>query len=478
MSKKFKRTKILATIGPSVFSSEMIEKLLKAGVNGCRMNFSHGSHEEKDEQIGWIRSASKKIGRSVAIVQDLQGPKIRLGEIKDDHLDVKQGDELVLDFTLKQHDGGKTLPVQYNLAEKVKPGEPLFIFDGKVRTEVIGVTSATAIKVKVMNDGFLMSKKGINLPDTDMGGDILTPKDLTDIEFGATRDFDYVAISFIQSADDVERVRQALLSYGSEAQIIAKIETKKAVETYETMEEIVKAADGIMVARGDMAYEVGLEVVPVVQRKLVSLCRKHGKLCIIATQMMASMVDSPVPTRSEVNDVATAVIQGADAVMLSDESTVGKYPIETVMAMRKVILYTQENCEVDACLEVEVENKSGIKYDALSEAAVDIAERIKADAIVCETKTGLTAWAISANRPNIPIYSVTSNARVAQQLALTYANSSYVRPYSDTYGYDLAKELKNNGNKFDVLEPTVVIVSGRHKNVVGGTDTIQVRKIK
>ncbi|MDR1033057.1 MAG: pyruvate kinase [Candidatus Nomurabacteria bacterium] len=476
MSKKFKRTKILATIGPSVFSQDMIEKLLVAGVNGCRMNFSHGSHEEKDEQIGWIRNASKKVGRAVAIVQDLQGPKIRLGELKGDHLDVKTGDELILDHALEQHNGGKTLPVQYNLAEKVRQGEPLFIFDGKVRTQVVGKVSATAIKVKVKNDGFLMSNKGINLPDTDMGGDILTPKDLTDIEFGATRDFDYVAISFIQSADDIERVRQALLSYGSEAQIIAKIETKKAVETDESMEEIVKAADGIMVARGDMAYEVGLEVVPVVQRKLVALCRKHGKLCIVATQMMASMVDSPVPTRSEVNDVATAVIQGADSVMLSDESTVGKYPVEAVQAMKKVILYTQDNCAVDTCLGTAVESKSGVKYDALAEAAVDIAERISADAIICETKTGLTAVAVAANRPNLPIYTVTSEPRVAQQLALCYANSAYVRPYSDTYGYDIAKELKDD-RKFDTDEPTVVIVSGRHKNVVGGTDTIQVRKV-
>jgi pyruvate kinase len=477
MSKKFKRTKILATIGPAVFSDEMIEKLLRAGVNGCRMNFSHGSHEEKDEQIGWIRTASKKLGKSVAIVQDLQGPKIRLGEIKGDHLDVKSGDELTLDFALEQHHSGKTLPVQYNLAEKVKKGEPLFIFDGKVRTEVVDIVSATAIKVKVMNDGYLMSKKGINLPDTDLGGDILTPKDLTDIEFGATRDFDYVAISFIQTADDIEQVRQTLLSYGSEAQIIAKIETKKAVESDAVMEEIVKAADGVMVARGDMAYEVGLEVVPVVQRKLVALCRKHGKLCIIATQMMASMVDSPVPTRSEVNDVATAVIQGADAVMLSDESTVGKYPIEAVQAMKKVILYTQDNCAVDTCLGTEVENKSGIKYDALSEAAVGIAERIGASAIIGETKTGMTSVAIAANRPNLPIYSVTSDSRVAQQLALCYANSAYVRPYSDTYGFDLAKELKDMG-KFETEDPTVVIVSGRHKNVVGGTDTIQIRKVR
>ena len=174
MSKLFKRTKILATIGPSVMSEEAITDLIMAGVNGCRLNFSHGNYMERDEQIAWIRAAAAKKGRSVSIVQDLQGPKIRLGELKNNHLDVKTGDDLILDYALETHDGGKTIPVQYNLAEKVKVGEPLFIFDGKIKTEVTEIVSKTAIKVRVLNDGFIMSKKGLNLPDTDFGGDIIT----------------------------------------------------------------------------------------------------------------------------------------------------------------------------------------------------------------------------------------------------------------------------------------------------------------
>ena len=336
----------MATIGPSVFAPEKIEELIMAGVNGCRLNFSHGSYEERDEQIKAIREAAKKKGRSVAILQDLQGPKIRLGEIKGNHFDVKTGDELILDSSIEEHDGTNVLPVQYNLAERMKVGEPLFMFDGKIRSEVTEIVSKTAVKVKVLNDGYVMSKKGLNLPDTDFGGDVITEKDMADIEFGASRDFDYVAMSFVQSAEDIEKLRQIMLSHGSTAQIIAKIETKKAIESDEKMEAIVKATDGIMVARGDMAVEAGNEVVPIVQRKLIALCRQYGKIVIVATQMMGSMVENPEPSRAEVSDVANAVIQGADAVMLSDETANGKYPVEAVKEMKKVILYTQNNSKV------------------------------------------------------------------------------------------------------------------------------------
>ena len=335
----FKRTKILSTVGPAVNSYEKLENLITAGANGFRFNFSHGTFEERIEQFGWLRQASEKIGKPVAILQDLQGPKIRLGMLKDDmRMSVDAGDELVLAFGV-EHDGANLIPVQYNLAEKVKPGEPLYIFDGKIRTEVVAKESDTAIRVRVENDGVLMSRKGINLPDTDFGGDILTEKDLADIEFGAGQDIDFVALSFVQSADDINNLRQILVSHNSEAQIIAKIETKAAIRP-DVLKEIVKAADGVMVARGDLAVEAGAEVVPIVQRQIISLCRQYGKLSIVATQMMSSMVDNPEPTRAEVSDVATAVIMGADTVMLSDETANGSYPIETVKAMKKVIMYT------------------------------------------------------------------------------------------------------------------------------------------
>lgn len=476
MSKLFKRTKILATIGPAVDSAEKIEALIMAGVNGCRLNFSHGTYEKMDEFIGWIRQAAEKKGRSVTILQDLQGPKIRLGQIQDNHFDVNEGDEIILDYAVKEHDGSLTFPVQYNLAEKVKVGEPIYIFDGKIRTHVTEILSDTAIKLRAENSGFVMSNKGLNLPDTDFGGDILTPKDLADIEWGIDRDFDYVALSFVQCADDIRKLRQLLRSKGSSAKIIAKIETKKAVENDAAMEEIVKASDAVMVARGDMAYEAGAEIVPIVQRKLVALCRKHAKICIIATQTMGSMVDSPIPTRAEVSDVANAVIQGADVVMLSDETTNGKYPLETVKELKKIILYTQNHSSI-AQIDSDPESDNS-NYDALSAAAARLAENLGADAIICQTASGATARAMASQRPNLPIIAVTGDTRVANQLALTYATSAFVRPYSVNCGIDLARELKASGylqcadGKEDL---NVVIVSGDRD--VAGTDTIKLRRI-
>ena len=474
-SRLFKRTKILATIGPATNSAEMIESIIMAGVNGCRLNCSHGSNEERDQQIKWIREAAAKKGRSVAILQDLRGPKIRLGMLKDNHLDLKTGDELILESKEFEHDGGLTVPVQYNLAEKVTVGEPIFLFDGKIKSEVMEIVSGTAVKVKILNDGFVMSKKGLNLPDTDFGGDILTPKDLADIEYGANCDYDYVSLSFVQSANDITKLKQLLLSYGSTAKVIAKIETKKAIESEKKLEDIVEASDGIMVARGDMAVEAGAEVVPIVQRKLISLCRKHAKLCIVATQMMASMVDEPEPTRAEVSDVATAVVQGADAVMLSDETANGKYPLETVKEMKKVILFTQNHSRM-APIEKDV-RKLGI-YDAISSAAARLAEDIDADILICQTATGATAMKMAGERPNLPIVTVTFNARVANQLALIYANSAFMRPYERNSGYRLGQELKESGyllTKEGEKDLTAVIVSGKDNKV--GTDTIKIRKI-
>jgi pyruvate kinase len=469
MAITFKRTKILATVGPDTSTPEMLEALIAAGVNGIRLNFSHGTHEEREEQIPWIREASKRLGKPVAILQDLQGPKIRLGMLNE-NTSVVKGDEIVLDYAA-QHNG-LTFPVQYNLAEKVKVGEPIYIFDGKIRTTVIEIPSETAIKLRVENDGTLMSKKGINLPDTDFGGDILTPKDLKDVEYGLTQDIDYVALSFIQSPDDINNLRQILVAGGSSAQIIAKIETKAAIKP-EVMEEIVKASDGIMVARGDLAVEAGAEVVPIVQRRLLALCRKHGKLSIVATQMMASMVDNPEPTRAEVSDVANAVIQGADTVMLSDETANGKYPLETVAAMKRVILYTQDNAPVAPIHDIIAKN---IQLDAISTAAVTLAEQLKVDAIIAETKSGATASNIAAHRPNLPIISVTSEVQTAQQLALSYANRTYIRPDSAEAGFDLAQELKKDGLFGEGLTK-VIIVSGQQPGIIGTTDTIKVRAL-
>lgn len=471
MNTIFKRTKILATLGPVTNTPEKVKELMQAGANGFRLNFSHGSYEERLEQFEWIRAASKELDRPVAILQDLQGPKIRLGALNDNAHPVKKGDEIILDHAAEHHDN--VLPVQYNLAEKVKVGEPIYLFDGKIRTTVVDIPSDTAITLRVENDGMLMSKKGINLPDTDFGGDILTPKDMADIEFGADKDIDYVALSFVQSEEDINNLRQILVGLGSTAQIIAKVETKAAIKP-ETLEAIVLASDGVMVARGDLAVEAGAEIVPIVQRQIVAMCRKHGKISIVATQMMASMVDSPEPTRAEVSDVATATVMGADAVMLSDETANGSYPVESVSAMRKTIMYTQENWPVTTAIG-NVVTPDESRRNAIARAAMQVAEEINATAIIAETKTGATAANIASLRPHLPICAVTSSQRAAQQLALTYATRSFVRPDGDKAGTELGRELFDQQYFGDMSAMTAVIVSGRQPGVTGGTDTLRVR---
>jgi pyruvate kinase len=468
MNSIYKRAKILATLGPATNTYEAIESLVRAGTNGFRLNFSHGSYEERNQQIAWVREASKKVGKPVAILQDIQGPKIRLGEIAGNHMEVKMGDELRLVYGVEHNDS--TIPVQYDLSEKVRVSERLYIFDGKVRTTVIAIEGKEVV-VRVENDGYLMSRKGLNLPDTDFGGDILTEKDYKDLDYGAENDIDYVALSFIQSAADIEAARGYLADKGSTALIVAKIETKAAIADSE-LEKIVEASDGVMVARGDLAVEVGAEIVPIVQRKIIGLCQKHAKLSIVATQMMASMVENPEPTRAEVSDVANAVIVGADCVMLSDETANGKYPLDAVASMKRVILYTQENAAVRP---LETPKTIEAHSSAISAAAVVLADQLDADAIVAETKSGVTAEHITAHRPMRPIISVTSEPRVAQQLCLLYANKSFLRPDGDKAGLELAKELALTG--FLKKDATVVLVSGIQPGLKGGTDTIRVRRL-
>lgn len=465
----FKRTKIIATVGPATNSYEKIKALIDAGANGLRLNFSHGTNDERDQQIAWIRQASRELKKPVAIFQDLQGPKIRLGEIENNFLEVKAGDELKLRFGASHE--GNVLPTQYDLSEKVKPGERVYIFDGKVKCVATEVDEAT-VTVRVEHGGVIMSRKGINLPDTDFSGDILTEKDYRDIEWGATRDIDYVGLSFVHSAHDIEVLRGYMAEQGSDALIIAKIETKPAIDDDE-LAHIVEASDAVMVARGDLAVEVGAEIVPVVQRRIIELCHNHATMSIVATQMMMSMVTNPEPTRAEVTDVSHAVVVGADCVMLSDETANGEYPIETVESMKRIIMYTQTHIPVRP---LGTPQYLDTHASAISSAAVTLARQLHADAIVAETKTGATAQHIAAHRPGLPIISVTSDARIAQQLALLYANKSFLRPDGERAGLELAKELVETG--YLAHNSTVVLVSGRQPGIKGVTDTIRVRTIE
>ena len=463
----YKRTKIIATVGPSTDSFEAIKALIQNGANGLRLNFSHGNYEERTQQIKWIRKASRELKKPVAIIQDLQGPKIRLGEF-DDIITVQTGQALQFGYLSDWVRTG-IIPTQYDLSTKVKRGERLYLYDGKVRTTVTSVKDGV-VHARAENNGILLKKKGINLPDTDFSGDVITEKDKQDLAYGSTQDIDYVAMSFIQTAADVERMKRLIQNLGSPRKIIAKVETKLAVEN---LESIVEAVDLVMVARGDLAVETPAESVPTVQRQIIGLGLKHGKPTIVATQMLASMTEMPEPTRAEVSDVATAVLLGADCVMLSDETANGQYPLEAVSVMKRVILYTQSHSPVNVTFPDYEQGHT--RQAAISRGLISLANSIAARAIVAETKSGATALQIASERPRVPIIAVTDDPRTAQQLALVYNVKSYVQPVSKQAASKLTDFLRQTGvfKKGDI----VVTASGKYPGVVGTTDTIKVRQL-
>jgi pyruvate kinase len=460
----FRHTKILATIGPSTNSYDMIHDAITHGARGLRLNFSHGTHEEKAQHIKWARKASKELDIPVAIVQDLQGPKIRLGDF-DGIATLKRGDAVQFGYKSNYDETG-IFPTQYDLAPKVKPGHRILLADGRIHTRVTAVRSGK-VYAEVIHGGELSSKKGINLPDTDFEGDVLTAKDKKDIAFGAEHDIDYIAQSFVQRAADIEQLRKILKKQGSSARIIAKIETKPALDD---IEAIIKTADAVMVARGDLAVEVSPEAVPIWQRKIMDLATKHRKVVIVATQMLLSMVHSTQPTRAEASDIATATILGADALMLSEETANGHYPLQAVSTMAQIIRYTERNSPYEPVLFVHDDTSL---QTAVSSAIVTLAHQVKATAIVAETATGRTALNIASRRPKVPIVVITNDRRVMNQMALLYGSLPFTHPVdrrAATKLTDWMVEMKafNKGDR-------IVTASGGSPGVSGGTDTIKIR---
>lgn len=445
-------------------------ELIKAGANGLRLNFSHGSHEEKAEQIKWVRKASQEYGKPVAIIQDLQGPKIRLGDFEG-IINVQASQSLMFKYNANYEKSGR-IPTQYDLSKKVKRGESLYLYDGKVKATITSVSVDGTVHARAENDGILIKRKGMNLPDTDFAGDVITPKDKEDIAFGSEHDIDWVAMSFVQTANDVRSLRRMLRNLGSDAKIMAKIETKSAINE---LDDIIQEADGVMVARGDLAVETSPESVPIIQRKIIGLGRRYGKPTVVATQMLASMTDMPEPTRAEVSDVATAVIVGADAVMLSDETANGRYPIDAVRVMKEIVLYTQDNMPVKAVFPYDYADAKS-RQGAIGTSIINLADSVGAKAIVAETKSGATALQIASRRPERPIIAVTSVARVAQQLAISFGTKSYVRPDSKYAASRLADWMLKN--KILRKGDMIVSASGSYPGVVGMTDTIKVRVLE
>ncbi len=413
-----KRTKIVATIGPKTTSEEMLTKLLKAGLNVMRMNFSHGDFAEHQIKVDNARNASKKTGIPLAIMQDLGGPKIRTGEFgtESGRVIIKKGKTFTL--TTRKIIGDENIcHVGYaKLPKEVKVGHRIMLDDGKKQLSVVEIKGNDII-CKVIAGGELKGRRGVNLPDTDVSISSLTSKDLTDIEFGIKNEVDYFALSFVRQPGDILELRKILQKAKSQAHIIAKIETPQAIEN---IDQIIEYADAIMVARGDLAIEVSAEEVPLIQKNIINKCNMAGKPVITATQMLESMIHSPVPTRAEVSDIANAILDGTDAIMLSEETTLGDYPLESVEVMTRV----SKRIENDLLHEQLLSSKDRINpkdlVESIAASAVKIAHTIDAKFLVSLTNSGYGARILSRHRSKLPILGFSPNPEVVQKLSLSF----------------------------------------------------------
>lgn len=413
------RTKIVATVGPACDTHEKLLELVKAGVNVFRLNFSHGTHEDKAAIIEHIRNINSTQPFNISILADLQGPKLRVGEIENNYLEVKAGD--ILTFTNEKCVGTlEKIYVSYpNLAGDVKVGNLIMIDDGKIEVKVVDITKEKDVKVMVTLGGVISSKKGINLPDTKISLPALTDKDLADLEFIIEQKCDWVALSFVRSVKDIVILRSKLMEKKSKTKIIAKIEKPEALVN---IRDIIVESDAIMIARGDLGVELPVEQVPLIQRELIRKCIHRAKPVIVATQMMESMIDRVKPNRSEITDVANAVLEGADAVMLSGETAAGNHPALVVETMRKIIRQVEQteyryNREQDL---MPQPHSPSFLSDAICYNACKIARDVNAEALIGMTQSGYTAFMLSSFRPKSPLYIFSKERSLINQLSLSW----------------------------------------------------------
>lgn len=412
-----KSTKIVATLGPSSSDKETLKQMFLEGVNVCRLNFSHGSHEDHENIIKTIRELNEETGLNVAILADLQGPKIRTNEMEDNGVEIVNGQSITI-VTEKIIGNNKRFSINYkNLPNDVKPGERILLDDGKLILEVVKTDGIKEIEAKVILGGILSSKKGVNFPNTTISMPSLTEKDRIDLDFALSQNVDWIGLSFVRSARDIIELKHIISKQKGKAKVIAKIEKPEAIED---IDEIITASDALMVARGDLGVEVPYESVPLLQKMIIKKSASQAKPVIVATQMMESMIKSLTPSRAEVNDVANAVLDGADAVMLSGETSIGLYPIEVIKTMTRIVsemegfdgIYYKE----------EAPEKSNDRFisDSICFNACRLSQRVQADAIITMSFSGYTAYKIASQRPKAPIYVFTSNPQILTQLNLIW----------------------------------------------------------
>lgn len=442
------RTKIVATVGPSCDTYEKLLELVKAGVNIFRLNFSHGTQEDKAKIIGYIREINLKEPYNISILGDLQGPKLRVGEIENGALPIVAGD--ILTFTSREKVVGnkEKIYVSYpNLHEDVQPGNKILIDDGKLEVVVTEITKAGDVKVKVTYGGVLLPKKGVNLPDTNISLPAMTEKDLSDLDFIIEQKLDWVALSFVRKAVDIIDLKKILTDKKSKTKVIAKIEMPSALAD---LRNIILESDGVMVARGDLGVELPVEKVPMAQRDIIRKCIHRAKPVIVATQMMESMIDRVKPNRSEITDVANAVLEGADAVMLSGETATGKHPALVVETMRKIILEV-ERTEYRYNREEELKpqpHSPSFLSDAVCYNACKLANDARSDALIGMTQSGYTAFMLSSYRPKAPLYIFTKERTLVNQLSLSWGVRAFFYDEEESIDdifFDQIKILKERG---------------------------------
>ena len=411
------KTKIISTIGPATSSYEKLKELIMSGVNVCRLNFSHGSHQDHLSVIESVKRINKELNVHTGLLADLQGPKIRVGEIENGQFDIKTGD--IITFTSEECIGNKDkVWISYqNFPVDVKPGENILLDDGKIQLEITETNGKDLVKAVVIHGDTLKSKKGVNLPNTRISLPCLTPKDLKDLDFALDHNIAWIGLSFVRKASDVKELKAIIKARKKNAKVVSKIEKPEALEN---LEEIIELSDGLMVARGDLGVEIPMQEVPLVQKDIAQKCRNAGKPVIIATQMMESMIENFSPTRAEVNDVANAVLDGADAVMLSGETSVGKFPIEVVKTMYKIILRMEQYPALYHSPIEPKKVKTRFVTDSICNSAAELARSSDAVGIVTMTFSGYTAFKTSSYRPNAFIYVFTANPEILNALSLIW----------------------------------------------------------
>lgn len=416
------KTKIVATLGPATSSKEVMREMIKNGVNVFRINFSHGKHEDVQEHIKTIRELDGEMNSFTAILADLQGPKIRIGEIQGGKVELK--DNQILNITTTEQIGNdqKVYLNYHDFPRDVKSEERIVIDDGKLVLEIVDTDKKTEVKTRVIHGGTLSSRKGVNLPNTTISLPCLTDKDLLDLDFVLKQDVDWIALSFVRQADDIIELRNRIKEAERQIKIIAKIEKPQAVEN---LDAIISETDGVMVARGDLGVEVPMQEVPLIQKNIVRKCRRAAKPVIIATQMMESMIDNISPTRAEVNDVANAVLDGADAVMLSGETSVGRFPVEVIKNIYKIVLEVESHDEIYYKeLKPEIEQSRFIS-DNICYSAVRVSKRSGAKGIATMTFSGYTAYKISSFRPKSDIFVFTGNVKLLNKMSLVWGTRAF-----------------------------------------------------